>query len=88
MALTARVAEPTRPGRAPNPSRHARPTMGSRPSLAFPGARLARIADAPPRCPNCRGPWRRLQASLACLTCPTELYIAAELSRVETGGAG
>jgi hypothetical protein len=55
--------------------------------LAFPGARLARIADAPPRCPICGGPWRRLQASVACLTCPTELYAAAELDRVETGAA-
>jgi hypothetical protein len=88
MALTARITEPARRASCPKPSPPARPTTRSWPSLAFPGARLARIADAPPRCPNCGGPWRRLQASLACLTCPTELYIAAELSRVETGGAG
>ena len=67
---------------------HPRATTRPRPSLSFPGARLARIAEAPTRCPNCGGPWRRLQTSLACLTCPIELYIAAELTRVETGGVG
>ena len=50
------------------------------PRAPFPGARLARIADAPPRCPNCGGPWRRLLASVACMTCPTELYAVAELT--------
>jgi hypothetical protein len=82
MTLPAHVAE-VKPRHG-----HLRATMRLRPSVSFPGARLARLADAPPRCPSCGGPWRRLQTSLACLTCPTELYIAAELTRVEAGGAG
>jgi hypothetical protein len=71
-------------------ARRGRPRATVPPGLArgFPGARLARLADAPPRCPDCGGPWRRLEASLACLICPTELYIAADLTRVETGGVG
>jgi hypothetical protein len=69
--------------RQPLPSRAPRPTSGH--PGAFPGARLARIADAPPRCPNCGGPWRRLQASVACLICPTELYGVAELDRIQSG---
>ena len=85
MAVTARIAGADRHRFGPNPSRHA--TLSGRrcSSLAFPGARLAYIAEAPLRCPTCGGPWRRLEASLACLTCPTELYIAAELRRVEIG---
>jgi len=55
------------------------------PRAPFPGARLARIADAPPRCPKLRPPWRRRLASVACMTCPTELYAVAELNRVEVG---
>jgi hypothetical protein len=82
MALTAHVT------RVKPKHGHPRPSMRPAPSVSFPGARLARVADAPPRCPSCGGPWRRLQTSLACLTCPTELYIAAELTRVETGGVG
>lgn len=54
-------------------------------AVGFPGARLGRLADAPPRCPTCGGPWRRMAASLACLTCPTEIYGAVELRRLETG---
>jgi hypothetical protein len=54
-------------------------------ALGFPGARLSRLVDAPPRCPTCGAPWRRMAASLACLTCPTELYVAVELRRLETG---
>jgi hypothetical protein len=48
-------------------------------------ALTARIADAPPRCPRCGGPGRRLRASVACLTCPTTLFAVAELNRLETG---
>jgi hypothetical protein len=66
-----------------------RPLAAPRPGpgrpRAYPGARLARIADAPPCCPNCGGPWRRLAASVACLICPTELYGAAELNRIQLG---
>jgi hypothetical protein len=85
MALTARIAGPARPVSCPKSSRRARPTLRPWPFLSFPGARLARIADAPPRCPNCGGPWRRLRAWVACLTCPTELFAVAELDRLETG---
>ncbi len=72
---------PPRPSRAarPGPPRFAR-------APAYPGARLLRLSEAPARCPTCGGPWRRLAASLACLTCPTELYVAAELRRLEGGG--
>jgi hypothetical protein len=85
MGVTARIAGADRHRFGPNPSRHATPSGRRRFSLAFPGARLASIGEAPRRCPTCGGPWRRLEASLACLTCPTELYIAAELRRVQTG---
>lgn len=71
-----------RPGQPP--ARRARPE--ERPSTGpFPGARLARLGEAPARCPNCGGPWRRLRLSVACLLCPTELYAAAELERTEAG---
>lgn len=54
-------------------------------AIGFPGARLSRRRDAPPRGPTCGGPWRHMTASLTCLTCPTELYVAVELRRLETG---
>lgn len=73
-----RVAPRSRPG---IPAKSPRPTV----AVGFPGARLSRLADAASRCPTCGGPWRRMAASLACLTCPTELYVAVELKRLETG---
>lgn len=76
-------SETTRTKGAPARHRSTEPRAAVR--VPFPGARLARIADAPPRCPNCGGPWRRLLTSVACMTCPTELYAVAELTRVETG---
>jgi hypothetical protein len=85
MGVTLALPGPDRYRFGPTRRATGRPRGAGRLSLAFPGARLASIAEAPLRCPTCGGPWRRLEASLACLTCPTELYIAAELRRVQTG---